>query len=195
LGIKKKQIVKRKQVMSIIKSQPDGDCFYHSVINGLKHNHHDNLTPRDIKLKVAEYIKNDPSLHQDLLIEWRDFGVIDKNKQLLLDETLHIITNTNEWAVSTIIHIVSLIFQIQIVVHTEINSKFHSESFPSFWKEKTDVNSEGGFVKFIPKQRIHILKKGNHYDLIVPKVVEKENSQTSMPLVSLALVITLMFIL
>jgi hypothetical protein len=80
---------------------------------------------------------------------------------------LYILTKTNEWVVSTIIHIVSLIFQIQIIVHEEINSKVYSESFPSSYKEpELKVNNDKGHPV---THQIVILKTTNHYDLIIPK--------------------------
>ena len=180
---------------NLIKSPADGDCFYHSVVNGIKLlDSNSNISIKELKVKVSEYIKKDyqnkkdktNTLYNDILIEWRDFGVIKKDQDVTLDKMVYILTNTNEWAVSTIIHIVSLILQIQIIVHEKINSKVYSESFPSFYKEDSK--------DAIKLYTLHVLKRGNHYDLLYLK--EKCDTKTSVNanLISLSFVSSILFV-
>lgn len=149
--------------MRIVKSPADGDCFYHSVINGtgLK------TTPQELKVKVAEYLSRYPDMHDDLLIEWLDFKVIPK--RVSIEDTIKLLQK--EWATSTIIHIVSLILELDIVVFEKINNKYYKEEFPSRFKNNKNFKSRG---------KIYILKTRNHFDLLLlsPPSIQSPPLQT-----------------
>jgi len=147
----------------IIRSIPDGDCFYHVIVNWYSIKHPKvQISVQQLKDKVADFIQDSDDLYKELLVEWRDFGVIDSNIQLSLDQVIDIIRNDNEWVVSTIIHIVSILLQKKIVIHQKIGEKVHSQEFP--YPQELSPNK---YQSFEPRGTIHVLQGNNHYDLLV----------------------------
>jgi predicted transcriptional regulator len=147
----------------IIETPSDGDCFFHAFLidTGIKTN------PKELRAIVANVLEKNNDLYQDLLLEWRDLGVISKNTKLSPKQVADIIRNTKEWATSTIIHIISVLFKIKIIVHEKINGKLFAESFPSEWKN----------TGIIPKKSINILRIGNHFEAL--KYVKNSNNKTN----------------
>lgn len=152
--------------LTIVPVPPDGDCFFHAFIQGSKLN----TTPAHVRDLVSDYIKNDKDLLDDLITEWRDFGVIGKNQTISPKNASTKIRN-GEWATSTMIHVVCMIFNVKIIVFENVNGSLRSQIFPSIWKPSVPDNP------FRPE--IFVLRRRNHFDLLVPKSDSKYIGDTT----------------
>jgi OTU-like cysteine protease len=173
--------------MKIIPVPADGDCLYHAFIKGLGI---DSLTPLFLRDFVANRILNDKDLYDDLIREWMDFKVVSSVDTITPEIAANHIRNSKEWATSTVIHILSIAFNVRIIVFQKINGQFYSEIFPSEWKETCPK-------KKLKKQKqqhkdIYLYRRGYHFELLVPIVTNnsngnvisgnhKENHHTSQP--------------
>ena len=158
----------------------DGNCFYHAFIRGLYEAqvhpegtdgqgwNPSSLTPAVLRDQVARVIEINQDMYNDVLIEWRDFHVIHRQQGLQGGnvgnptpfQVAQRIRNTREWATSTVIHILSVLYNVTIVVYEEINGYYYAESFPSAWKKVPPRN---------PIARLTVLRTGNHFDLLVKR--------------------------
>lgn len=142
--------------MKVIPVPADGDCFYHAFIKGLRLA---GLTPHILRDIVAQKILSDSDLYDDLVKEWIDFDVIQNANSITPEIAANHIRDTKEWSTSTIIHILATAFNVRIVVFQNINGRYFSEIFPSEWKDSPQTR---------PYKDIYILRRGCHYELLVP---------------------------
>lgn len=142
--------------MRVIPVPADGDCFFHAFIKGLGL---EGLTPQLLRDVVAQKILTDHDLYDDLVKEWIDFDVIRGHNSVTPEMAAHHIRNTKEWSTSTIIHIIACAFNVRVIVFQKINGNYFSETFPSEWKAKPQGR---------PYKDIYILRRGSHYELLVP---------------------------
>jgi hypothetical protein len=143
--------------MNIVKSPGDGDCFFHSFINGTRIK----TTPYEMRRVVSNYIVKNNDLYDDLLIEWLDHGLINSkniSKSVVMEKM------KTEWATNTMIHATSLLYNVQIIVCQVINKRVFCENFPSEFK---------GVKLKKPIMVVRILKTGNHFDLVEQKKQQK----------------------
>lgn len=146
--------------LKIIPVPADGDCLYHSVIQGLKyHGTKMDISPKMLRCHVASVILKDPDLYDDLVTEWVDFGVIYNTKNITPQIVADRIINTHEWATSTVIHILAFSFNVKIVILEKIKNKLYPQEFPSVWKNFPETDR---------KITIFIHKTGKHFELLVP---------------------------
>lgn len=141
----------------------DGDCLYHAVIKGL---YLTQVQPRELRKVVANVIRFDQDLYDDLVTEWKDFSL--KNlKNMTPEKAARRIENTKEWATSTVIHILSLAMNCRINVFEMVNGKYVMERFPSEWKS---------FKRLSTDVEIFLHKSGGHFELLVPEVLSPQKS-------------------
>ena len=147
--------------MKIIPVPSDGDCLYHAFIKGLGI---PGLSPQNLRDFVANKITFDKDLYDDLIREWLDFGVISDSAHMTPETAAQHISNSKEWATSTVIHILADAFKVRTIVFQKINGTFYSEVFPSEWKRKSTENKT--FERFY--KDIYLLRDANHFELLVP---------------------------
>lgn len=144
--------------MRVIPVPGDGDCFYHAFIKGLGLTE---VTPLLLRDFVASRIIEDRDLYDDMVREFRDFGVVKPNENPSPQEVASRIRYTKEWATSTVIHILASAFNVRIIVYQKIGGQFHAEEFPSFWKRK-------GKRKHPSTKTIYLFRRSSHFELLEP---------------------------
>lgn len=142
--------------MDIVDVPGDGNCFFHTVILGLGLS----TSPDILRGLVADYILSHPEVAEDIIVEWRDFGVLEPDEIPTVEEVALVIRDTREWATSTIINITSLVLRIRIEVYSDINGHIVSQSFPYTWlPQQNNLNT------------LKILSTENHFQLLKPQGV------------------------
>lgn len=143
----------------IVQVPGDGDCLYHAVIKGANLN----TLPAELRAKVSDAIKNDKDLFEDLVKNWVSYQLISKESSITPSEAAKRII-LGEWAVSTEIHVLAIMYNLEIHVVQKINNDAHVQRFPydkeTFPWVKTTIK---------PQKRIFILNEGKHYDLLERK--------------------------
>lgn len=143
---------KLKLIKIDVYSEP-GDCLYAAIIKGAN----SDFSVNDLRNHVARVITLDKDLYDDLITEWIDFKVIEKNTNITPHDAAFRIQHLKEWGTSTIIHILANSLNLKISVVTSINDKYFVEQFPSDFKKKQYLNN--------PKQ-IYLYANGYHFDLL-----------------------------
>ena len=154
--------MKKSIEFEIIPVPADGDCFYHAFIKSLNMD----TTPRHLRKLVAMEISKNEDLYDDLLREWVDFGVIKSTSSVNKSTVLKTIKYSNEWATSTVIHILATLFNVKIIVFQRIQNQFFSEEFPSVWKVEGNATRQTESHK---KNIVYILRTGQHFEMLLPK--------------------------
>jgi hypothetical protein len=155
--------------LSRVSIPSDGDCLYHAVLKGL------NLvqvSPLDLRKVVANVIKEDPDLYDDLVREWKDFHLYPGNVKPSPYKAAKKIELERDWATSTCIHILSLALECRINVFELVAGKYIREQFPSEWK---------GYKKFDSDTEIFLYKDGNHFELLSEKEEPPKDSSRRNP--------------
>lgn len=135
----------------------DGNCFYHAFIKGtgLK------TTLKDLRAVVAKKIFNDPDLYDDLVTEWIDHKVINDKKQMNPLAAATRILTTNDWATSTIVHVVALEYKTRITVVQKTGNSLVCQDFPARYKlDKQRRFRKRVYIKFDQSRE--------HYELLLP---------------------------
>lgn len=151
----------------VVRMPSDGDCFYHAFIQGVGLQE----TPLDLRRKVVKVLKNDATLLENLIDEWKDHDVLLKNEKVDMDEVSLLIIQDKEWATSTIIHILANLYNVKVVVFKKISGKYHAETFPHSW---TFDEKKRKFNKVI-----YILSDYAHFDLL--KLAPKPSRTIASP--------------
>jgi hypothetical protein len=150
---------------TVVPVSGDGDCFYNAFIHGLGLT--GKVRPHQLRAVVASRLLEDPDLRDDLIREWRDFGIVtgkvfsDTGKQIRSADIVDRVCNRADWATSTVIHILAIAFSRPVRIAEKINGHWFVQSFPSPWKVKR------GDLLREKKPPVYILKTKNHFDALV----------------------------
>lgn len=142
---------------AVIPVPGDGDCFYHAVIKGLGLDIH----PMALREQVVNVLEKDADLFDDLVTEWKDFGLVRYTDRISVEDIRYQILHYREWATPTVIHILAKLYSARLVVFQNIGGKFYGEVFPAEYKLKDGEKKLGNNAK-----TVYILHRGNHFDLL-----------------------------
>src|SRR6478609_4876885 len=96
----------------------DGDCFFHCFVKGLM-GKGKTSSVQELREIAAKHILQSTDLFEDLLMEWKDHGVVKPDETITQSLAAARILAGKEWATNIIIHILSNHFKIGVKIHTQ----------------------------------------------------------------------------
>ena len=147
----------------------DGDCFFHCFVKGLM-GKGKTSSVQELREIAAKHILQSTDLFEDLLMEWKDHGVVKPDETITQSLAAARILAGKEWATNIIIHILSNHFKIGVKIHTQRdNGTWEAWSFPYEFKE--------GVATDITEHMHIVLHWWEHFDYI-RKVADRRPPRT-----------------
>ena len=141
----------------------DGDCFYHAFIQGTGIKQ----TPAQLRDQVAKVIENNKILFDDLVSQWSVEKVVD-GEEITPRKAADRIRYTKEWAVGTEIHVLSMLYKVNVYVVKRVTgmklvdgekksvTENHVQIFPYPWIRKP----------FRQGKKVYLWNSPGHFDLL-----------------------------